>query len=120
MRPATATVPVPGAHRPVRGGVDATMVGRLSVARLSAVRLGPVVVPERTDRRAGRHTHIAHVAHAVRHRRPGAHRLQIRPVRLTRARGPHALGFSQRDRAQPFVHGPGHQGGVGRVNTRGR
>lgn len=108
MRPATATVPVSGAHRPFGGGVDAALADRLSVARLSAVLLGPVAVPERTDRRAGRHTHLAHADHVVRHRRPGAHRLQIRPVRLTRARGPRAHGFSQRDRAQPFVDGPSH------------
>lgn len=98
MQCATATVPVPGAHRPVGGGAHVAVAGRLSAARLSAVRLGPVAVPERADCRAGRHTHLVDSAHAARHRRPGAHRLQVRS-RLTRARGPRADGFSQRDRA---------------------
>jgi len=108
MRPATATVPVSGAHRPFSGRVDATLADRLSITRLSAVLLGPVAVPKRTDRRASRHTHLAHADHTVRHRRPGAHRLQIRPIRLTRTRGPRAYGVSQRDRAQPFIDRPSH------------
>lgn len=116
MRLAAPTVPVPGAHRPIGGRAHRAVAGRLSAARLSAVRVGPFAVPERADRRAGRHTHIAVAAHAARHRHAGAHRLQIRS-RLTRARGPHAHGFGQRDRAQPSVHGQGHQSGVGRVTS---
>lgn len=114
VRPAAAAVPVPRAHRPVGGGAHVAVADRLSTARLSAVRVGQVAVPERADRRAGRHTHHADVGHAAGHRRAGAHRLQVRP-RLTRARGPRADGLRQRDRAQPRVDGPGHQGGVGRV-----
>lgn len=98
VRSATATVPIPGAHRPVRGRAHVAVARRVSAARVPAVRLGPVAVPERADRRARRHTHLVDAAHAARHRRAGAHRLQVRP-RLTRARGPRAHGFSQRDRA---------------------
>jgi len=83
------------------------MARRVSVARLSAVRLRTVAVPERADRRAGHHTNFAHVAHVAVHCRAGAHRLQVRS-RLTRPGGPSANGFGQRDRAQPFVHGQSH------------
>lgn len=107
VRPATATVPVSRAHRPVRGGAHGAVARRVSVARLSAVRLGAFAVPERADRRAGHHTHFAHVAHVAVHCRAGAHRLQVRS-RLTRPGGPSADGFGQRNRAQPFVHGQSH------------
>lgn len=77
VRPATPTVPVSGAHHPVRGGTHGAVARRVSFARLSAVRLGPVAVPERADRRAGHHTHFPHVAHVAVHRRASAHRLQV-------------------------------------------
>lgn len=114
MRTPAAAVPVPRAYRPVGGGAHVAVAGRLSVARLSAVRVGPVTVPERSDRRTGRHTHLTHAGHAAGHRRPGAHRLQIRP-RLTRARGPRANGLGQRDRAELFVHGAIDQSGVDNI-----
>lgn len=114
VRPSTATVPVSGAHRPVRGGALGAVAGRLSVTRLSAVRLGTVAVPERANRRAGHYTYFAHVAHVAVHCRASAHRLQVRS-RLTRPGGPNANGFGQRNWAQPFVHGQSHEGSVGHI-----
>lgn len=118
MRPAAAAVPVPRAHRPVGRGAHVAVADLVRAARLSAVRVRPVAVPlqRRPGGRAGRHTHLAVRGHAARRRRAGAHRLHARP-RLTRARGPRARRLGQRDRAQPPVHGPGHQGRVGRVKT---
>lgn len=114
VRSATATVSVYGTNRSVGGVADGAVADRLFTARLSAVRLGTVAVPERADRRAGHHTYLVDAAHAVHHRHPSTHRLQIRS-RLTRARGPCANGFGQRHWAKPFVDRQRHQSGMGHM-----
>lgn len=78
MRSTTATVPIPGAHRPIRSGAHVPVGRRLFSARMSAVRLRAFAVPQRADRRAGRHTHLVDGAHVARHCHAAAHRLQIR------------------------------------------
>jgi len=49
------------------------MARRMSTARLSAVLLSTVTVPEWPDRRVGHHTHFAHIAHVAFHCCAGTH-----------------------------------------------